>query len=219
MLGFIQDISGKIQKRRKKLTRMQQNVLMNQISSAGEFDDYKLQFNELYDSMALDLWRNFSGKFIPPLSKEDLEDVFQEAWVKLLESRKKYNMQSDVFNWAYSINRNLIIDRIRKIKRTNEISLDEFVEIEDNLLEYQIPDNEETIDNKFILQESVDIIMRELENIEDNTEKEILRRRIIYENTFEQISKDLNIPLTTVFKKTNLGLSKIKKKIKYIQNI
>jgi RNA polymerase sigma factor (sigma-70 family) len=124
-----------------------------------------------------------------------------------------------VFNWAYSINRNLIIDRIRKIKRTNEISIDEFVEVEDNLLEYHIPDGEETIENKFIEKETVDIILRELENIEDSTEKEILQRRIIYENTFEQISKDLNIPLTTVFKKTNLGLSKIKKKIKYIQNI
>lgn len=213
MLGFLNQISKGFKKRQKRLTRKEQNELMVFIAQSDGFDEYNEHFNLLYESLEKELWYGLWNKFKNQISKEDLEDVFQEAWIKLLQARTKYNNESDVYNWVYRITYNLIIDKIRKYKNSNTDSLTDF---NDELLDVLIPNGEPSIENKMIINESAALIRQAIDNIDDYEEKEIIKRRIILENSFEQISQDLNLPLTTVYRKTKKCLELLRKKLEKV---
>lgn len=47
------------------------------------------------------------------------EDIFQEVFIRIINSSSKFRMKSKFTTWAYTIARNLCIDHIRKWKRTD----------------------------------------------------------------------------------------------------
>jgi len=47
------------------------------------------------------------------------EDIFQEVFIRIINSSSKFKMKSKFTTWAYTIARNLCIDHIRKRKRTD----------------------------------------------------------------------------------------------------
>lgn len=214
------EVSGKIErKNRKKLLRIdeeEQNRLMAEIASAGTFTEAEPLFNRLYDSMAYPIWASLSKKYIPPLSDEDLKDIFQEAWIKILEIRSKYDGKSNVYNWIYIIKRNMILDKIRKLGRRHEQSLDDDYEDSEGAPVMQVAEPDLNIEEQIIESETTLLIKQALDSIEDDTDKEIIRRRIILGQKFELISEELGIPQTTVFKRVKRILGFLRPKVEEI---
>lgn len=216
------DVTAKIEKRgRKRLLRIdenEQNRLMADIAEASTFAEAEPMFNRLYESLAYPIWTSLSKKYIPPLSDDDLKDIFQEAWVKILEIRSKYDGKSNVYNWIYIIKRNMILDKIRKIGRRHEQSLDEdyFDEGSGESTGMQVAEQDMNIEEQIIESETTILIKRALDSIRDETDKEIIHRRIVLGQKFELISEQLGIPQTTVFKKVKKILGYLRPKIEEI---
>lgn len=189
---------------------------MQFISRAENFADYSGHFNRLYDSLVYPLWASLSKKYIPPLSSQDLEDIFQEAWINLLASRKKYRPELDVYNWIYIIKKNLIIDKIRKMKKAGmNIELDENGNEEGSPV-MQVPEPAPLIEDDIIARETREMVVFEINNIGDLATAEILRRRIILDQKLEQISNDMEMPMTTVHKKLKAGINLLRPKLENI---
>ncbi len=216
MFNFFKNVSGR-PRTEIRLDKQEQNELMTKISQADDFKDAEIYFNRLYDSLLHPLWANFSAKYVPPLTHEDLRDVFQEAWVKLLDKRKSYDGNSNVYNWIYVIKKNMIIDKIRKMNRYEETSIDERNEKEDEP-EFEIPEHELSSEDKYVEDETTQLIRNTLENINDESIKEMLKRRIVMDQKLEQISEDMDVPVSTVHKKIKKGLQIIKPQIENILN-
>mgnify|MGYP006287873831 CR=1 FL=1 len=195
----------------------EQNKLMAEISKAENFAGIEEQFNRLYDSVVHPMWAVFAGKYIPPLTKEDLRDVFQEAWIKILEYRDKYDPGNSAYNWIFIIKKNLIIDRMRKKKPVTVDNNDDEDE-ESGRFFNDIPENGPLIEDRIISEETVKLIENEINGIEDETVRKIMKMRIFHRQTFEQISEELEIPLTTVYKKVKRALSILKPRIQKIIN-
>jgi RNA polymerase sigma factor (sigma-70 family) len=215
------DVKTKIEKKgRKRLLRIdenEQNKLMAEIAAKETFAEAEPLFNRLYDSLAYPIWTSLSKKYIPPLSDDDLKDIFQEAWIKILEVRSKYDGKSNVYNWIYIIKRNLILDKIRKLGRRHEQSLDEdYDEGGESSPGMQVAEPDMNIEDQIIESETTLLIKKALDSIEDETEKEIIHRRIVLGQKFEQISNELGIPQTTVFKKVKKTLSYLRPKVEEI---
>jgi len=207
MLGLLNNFHIRGRKKKGELSKDMQNQLMVQISKAENFEDAEELFNKLYQSIIHPLWTSLANKYSPPLSFEDMQDTCQDAWIKLLESRKEYDSKSDVYSWIYVIYKNMILDKIRQIKRVDEHIADVFHNEDSEMPINAIHSNDISIENVIIQKETADLIRDAIESIEDETEKEILKRRIIFENKVEQISLEMDIPATTVYKKLKKGVS------------
>jgi RNA polymerase sigma factor (sigma-70 family) len=206
--------SKKRKKPRLELSTQEINDLMRTISEADKFTKVEREFNRLYDATAYRMWDLLSAKYIPPLTEEDIHDVFQEAWVKILNQRNKYNTKYNAFSWIYVIKRNMIIDRIRQVKR----SLAKRVDDEERDIIEEIPESATNFFDDLTANETVKIIIDAISSIDDNRDRDIVERRLIHEQKLDYISKETGIPLATVFKIIKRRIAEIKPKIEYLLN-
>jgi RNA polymerase sigma-70 factor, ECF subfamily len=73
-------------------------------------------FEVLYQRHRSSLY-NFIMRFVQ--DPATAEDIFQEVFIRIINSSSKFRMKSKFTTWAYTIARNLCIDHIRKWKRTD----------------------------------------------------------------------------------------------------
>lgn len=206
--------SNKKQKSKLDISNKEINDLMRTVSKSDDFRKVEIEFNRLYEATVYRMWDLLSVKFIPPLTEEDLRDVFQEAWVKILNNRNKYNTKYNAFSWIYVIKRNMIIDRIRQINR----SLAKRVDDEERDIIEELPESETTFFDDFVSNETVKIIIDAIKSIDNDRDRDILERRLIHEQKLDEISKDTGIPLATVFKIIRKRIAEIKPRIEFLLN-
>jgi len=206
--------SNKKQKSKLDISNEEINDLMRIVSKSDDFRKVEIEFNRLYEATVYRMWDLLSVKFIPPLTEEDLLDVFQEAWVKILNNRNKYNTKYNAFSWIYVIKRNMIIDRIRQINR----SLAKRVDDEERDIIEELPESETTFFDDFVSNETVKIIIDAIKSIDNERDRDILERRLIHEQKLDEISKDTGIPLATVFKIIRKRIAEIKPRIEFLLN-
>lgn len=205
---------GKRKKTGIEIPNQELNRIMCLISSAEDFKQIEKDFNRLYDATVHRMWDLLSRKFIPPLTEEDVRDIFQEAWIKVIERRKDYNSKYNAFSWIYVIKKNMLIDRIRQVNRTyvNRIEDDERDIIE------EIPETAFSFFDDITSKETINIILDAIRNISDERDREIVERRLIQEQKLEQISKEMRLPLATVFKIIKRRIEEIKPKVEFLLN-
>lgn len=205
---------GKRKKTGIEIPNQELNRIMCLISSAEDFKQIEKDFNRLYDATVHRMWDLLSRKFIPPLTEEDVRDIFQEAWIKVIERRKDYNSKYNAFSWIYVIKKNMLIDRIRQVNRTyvNRIEDDERDIIE------EIPETAFSFFDDITSKETINIILDAIRNISDERDREIVERRLIQEQKLEQISKEMGLPLATVFKIIKRRIEEIKPKVEFLLN-
>jgi RNA polymerase sigma-70 factor (ECF subfamily) len=195
----------------------EQTLLMGELKNCDEIRMINRVFNKLYDSLSKPLWQSLSKKYIPPLNQEEMQDVFQEAWVKVIESRKNYDEGKKAYNWIYTIFKNLTIDKIRFVDRKKTVSLDETYNDDDNP-KYQLTADKSEADLDIINTETMLHIKNAIESLDDEIERIIIIKRIIENLKFDEISKELNIPIATIHYKLNKALTKLRNKLNYLIN-
>lgn len=91
------------------------------MSTFSKTDDVNNQgaFEMLYQRHKGPLFR-FIKKSIN--HEQDANEVFQELWFKIINSKKQYDQQQKFTTWAYTIARRLMIDQFRKTGRMAELT-------------------------------------------------------------------------------------------------
>lgn len=195
----------------------EQNKLMSNLKNATTIEEIEILFNKLYDNMTKVLWNNLAKKFIPPLSMDDMKDVFQDAWIKVIDSRYNYDSSKKAYNWIYTIFKNMIIDKIRSNDRKRTNSIDE--KNEDNEIKYDVKsDDTDLADSNILDNEKTYFIKKAIDSLDDKLEKEIIYMRIFQEKKYDEISKELNIPIATIHYKLNKSLNILRKKLNFLVN-
>ncbi len=99
----------------------------------AEYSDYELisaylagdesAFEELYHRYRRMLYAYLNG--LLPGRQAEADEVFQLAWIKVVDQLKSYRDQGCFSAWLFRIARNLLIDRVRKDKHeTGMVELD-----------------------------------------------------------------------------------------------
>lgn len=165
-------------------------------------------FNLLYDRYTDKVY----AKCISMLRDQELaEDATQEIFVKILLSLSKFSGKSKFSTWLYSITYNYCIDQIRKVKKENTVTVNDFSRIDQ--IDDDIYDSEIKETNVFRLKEVMerlsaedksilmmkyqdDLSIRDICNILDKTESavkmKILRAKEkflkIYHHEFKELA-------------------------------
>lgn len=125
----------------------------------------------------------------------DAEDVMQETYLKIYENAEKYEKHGKPLAWMLTITKNLAYMKIRKEK--NNLDKDK---------ELYIVENKEILDeDKMILDLAFKILTDEERNIIMLHTNDGMKHR--------EISKILELPLSTVLSKYNRAMKKLKKEI------
>ncbi len=195
--------------------------LMIRISRTNDLKELNNLFNSLYDMIFPSLWRKLSHTFKSTIGEEALKDAFQDGWKKVLLNRKNFSVDYKQFNWIYTIIRNTILDLNKKNITESKIF------IEKNLLSI-VEDNEEVnyienikidsipIDEQLHLKNVYDTIVGLINSIEIEKDREILKLRLIDDKRLDEISKEVNLPLSTVNYRINKMLVLLRPKLKLL---
>ncbi len=130
-------------------------------------------------------------------NRADSEDILQEVYIKIIQNAKKYKSQGKPMQWIITITKNLCNMQFRKQKSIIDIN-----EVYDILSD----DKKMKIEDKIFI-ETI------FKNLTDE-ERQILTLHLISGFKHREISKILNMPLSTILSKYNRTIKKIKKQNK-----
>ena len=146
---------------------------------------YKSTSSSIY-SFALSILKNANNA----------EDILQEVYIKIYQNADKYKSKGNPMAWIIEITKNLCYMEIRKRKDTCDIN--EIIDI--------LPDNKRmNIEDR--------VFLYNIFNLLSNEERQIITLHIISGFKHREISKILDIPLSTTLSKYNRALKKIRNKM------
>lgn len=149
-------------------------------------------------------------------NREMAEDLFQDAWMRVLTRGAQFNGKARFETWLFTIARNLVIDHRRK--RTMS-SLDELFETgndDDKPMSYEVADHQPTPFDRFSSIEDREQIAAALLQL-DTLYREVLVLRFHEDLTLEEIAKITRAPLSTVKSRLYRGLAALKPKLERAQ--
>ena len=142
-------------------------------------------------------------------NRELAEDLFQEAWMRVLVRGEQFNGKSRFDTWLFTIARNLVIDFRRK--RTLS-SLDELFEgsaDDDRPMSFELADGLPTPFDRMATSEDRERVSQALLQV-DMLYREVLVLRFHEELSLQEIAAVTRAPLSTVKSRLYRGLAAIK---------
>ncbi len=169
-------------------TKSDDNILINK-ALAGDQTAYEKLMKKYYQLIYNLIYRMISRK-------EDVEDLTQEAFIKAFNSLQNFDKQFAFSTWLFKIATNNAIDYLRK-KKLNTFSIDRDIESEESDFKFEIPDHENKPDRVIIEDERKKILDEAIESLPPKY-KEVILLRHKMDKEYEEISKELKLPLGTV---------------------
>jgi RNA polymerase sigma-70 factor (ECF subfamily) len=169
-------------------TKSDDNILINK-ALEGDQTAYEKLMKKYYQLIYNLIFRMISRK-------EDVEDLTQEAFIKAFNSLQNFDRQFAFSTWLFKIATNNAIDYLRK-KKLNTFSIDREIESEESDFKFEIPDNENKPDRVIIEDERKQILDEAIESLPPKY-KEVILLRHKMDKEYEEIAKELKLPLGTV---------------------
>ncbi len=123
------------------------------------------------------------------------DDVLSRAYEKIYLNSAKFNKQYNGFNWIYEIVKNVALDANKEDLRNSHIEFNE---------DYHISDK---TTNNLASKITINIALNSLEPLE----KKIVVLRIWENNKLKDIAKELDMPISSVYRVYKIALTKLKK--------
>jgi len=151
----------------------------------------------------------FSTIYFLVRNREQAEDLFQEAFIKIITSLRKnhYNEQGKFLPWALRIAHNLVIDHFRKEKlMPMQRDTDDFSVID------ILPQRSRNAVEQIEYDEKIGMVRELLEKL-PYEQREVVILRHYAGLSFKEISKMLNINLNTALGRMHYAIIKMREMI------
>jgi RNA polymerase sigma-70 factor (ECF subfamily) len=172
------------------------------------------------DSAYTELMNRYKKKveiIVSRLVKKEVEDLVQEIFTKAFTSLSTFKSEFSFSTWLYKIATNHCIDHIRK-RKISTYSLDEELELEEDTVHREIPDWSKTPDYELLRKEKNEIIHQAINSLPEHYRKVIILRHF-EDKSYEEIAKELKLPIGTVkvhlFRARELLYKKLKDKLRH----
>lgn len=145
-------------------------------------------------------------------SKEETEDLVQEAFMKAFASLASFNEEFAFSTWLYKIAINNTIDHLRK-KKLRTYSLDKPIQSKEGELKREFPDLQSSTDHDLLSTEKSRLIAGAIAELPEKYRKVILLRHSD-ELSYEEIAEITKVPLGTVKARIFRAREILKRKLK-----
>jgi len=179
-----------------------------------ETDEQKITANDICEKYT-DQMISYAMKFF--YNKQDAEDVVQDALVRVIKNIEKFigKPEYEIKALLRMYTKNVAITRYNKLKKEGLIQyIDELEHLDsDDTYKYdtcRIDAIDETLESNNNFDSDVNVLWKYVRNLKD-LDQQIIIYRFHYNYTVREISKELQIPESTVSTKLNRALKKIRK--------
>jgi RNA polymerase sigma-70 factor (ECF subfamily) len=141
------------------------------------------------------------------------EDVFQEAFIKIIQTLKlgNYNEEGKFLPWAMRIAQNLVIDHFRKSGRVKMIN--ENSSRSEEFTIFSILKHEDANFLEAVSKTELENQMLQLLDYLPESQKEIIEKRIFQDLSFKEIADDEGISINTALGRMRYALINMRKMI------
>ncbi|MDE3235942.1 MAG: sigma-70 family RNA polymerase sigma factor [Bacteroidota bacterium] len=148
----------------------------------------------------------FSSIFFLVKDKHLAEDLFQEVFIKVIDTLKsnRYNEEGKFLQWALRISHNLCVDYFRKIKRTRVINSDS-TDVFENLTTQL-----ETADTRLVTSQTHHKLKLMLDYLPQE-QREVIVLRHYADMSFKEIAEITNTSINTALGRMRYGLINLRK--------
>ena len=144
-------------------------------------------------------------------NREDAEDVMQEAFLKAYQHLDGFQGDSRFYTWLVRITVNEALMRLRK-RRPNQVSLDEPVVSDDDLMPRDIEDWGPSPEQRFAQSELGEILQQAIEGLEPAF-RTVFILRDIEELSTEDVARLLGLSVPAVKSRLLRGRLKLRQKL------
>ena len=142
---------------------------------------------------------------------EDAEDICQRSFEKAFMNIDRYNAQYAFSTWLYNIAQNEAIDHIRRSRTSiNSVPISEEHEALD-VLAGTTPEEE------FIIDQAVSNLLSGIQSLRESS-RQVAELRFIKDYAYEDIARELNLPLGTVKTRINRARKQLEKHLEAKEN-
>lgn len=156
------------------------------------FDELVIRFQKRVFNFAYGIAGNY----------DDANDVAQEAFVRVFNSIGTFRGDANFTTWIYRIVTNVYLDERKKAKSHRQISLDEYIELDENSVSRQIVDDGDTPD-EIAQNKERNRVIREMIGSLPEYQKIIVTLYHIQDKSYEEIADILQLPIGTVKSRLN----------------
>ena len=151
--------------------------------------------------------RLFSYIMVSVKNKELAEDIFQDTFIKVINTIRSGNYQEEgkFFQWIMRIANNLKIDYYRKMQRMPVIDGGEEFDIFTI-----IGSKDESIEEKMIREQTYEDINHYVEHLPEE-QKEVLKMRIYMDYSFKEIAELTKVSINTALGRMRYALINLRK--------
>jgi RNA polymerase sigma-70 factor, ECF subfamily len=140
----------------------------------------------------------------------DSEDVVQETFMRVYLNLNRYDENQKFSTWIYRIGKNLCVDLLRKKKST--YSLDAEIAGEDELNHYGIVSSEGNSPEMALMETEMQEQLAHVISKMSDKYKDIPNLYYVHDLSLQEISKKLEIPVTTVKTRLYRGREYLRKR-------
>ena len=126
----------------------------------------------------------------------EVDDLVQECFIKAFSALNSYSTDYAFSTWLYKIATNHTIDFLRK-KKLSTMSIDRPIQTKDGEVEYELPDVSYRPDRHIVEDERRELIQEAISQLPQKYNRVIVMRHQ-QEKSYEEIARELNLPLGTV---------------------
>jgi len=151
--------------------------------------------------------RIFGFIFSKVRDKEVAEDIFQDAFIKVINTikRGKYNEQGKFIVWVMTITHNLIMDYFRKKKKTR------FLKPTENFNVFDVLSNGElNVEQRIVKEQIINQLKKIIQELPIE-QKKILELRYYSEMSFKEIAENCDISINTALGRMRYAIINLRK--------
>lgn len=139
-------------------------------------------------------WNEVYGFMLQRTQNEtDAEDITIETFAKAFDKIATYNPEFQFNTWLISIAKNAHIDMLRKKKSTLFIDITD----EEDSLAYTIADSSPSAEDKLITEQNLSRLLQCIKELKPHYQ-EVIQLRYFQELSYQEISEELEEPLSNV---------------------
>ena len=137
-------------------------------------------------------------------NRSTADDIFQQAWMKVISGFEKYEERGSFSSWLFGIANNCCIDHVRKVSRSK---VDHFTSAEGM---DRLPEKDMDPEKEIIKSEQSDWLQEAILQLPDE-QRQVVLMRIAGDIPFKDIAEALNTSINTVLGRMHYAVQNLKK--------
>ena len=165
-----------------------------------------------YEKRVYNLAYRLSGSY------DDANDISVDAFIRIYQAIKLFRGEANFSTWLFRIVTNIYLDRRKRARNKQHLSLEEYIELEENSVARQIESSLPTPDRVAESRERSDTLQAAI-----NTLPDYQRAMIVLYHTegksYEEIAAIMALPLGTVKSRLNRARLVLREKLQPVKEL